>query len=121
MVPAQLAGHFAYNKNIGIYLIMEKFANSVLFIIRASLLVSVSFIFGCASAENTAKSWVGQPIQRLMNVPGPNVEKAYLQENGNAIYVSSDYSQSECKTYWEVDDKGIIVSFHRERGSWKCD
>ena len=99
---------------------MKKFASSVTHIIRASLVVSICFIFGCASAENTAKSWVGQPIQTLVNVPDSNVKKAYLLENGNLIYVSNDRSQSECKTYWEVDDKGIIVGYRRERGSWKC-
>ncbi len=90
-------------------------------IIRTSFLGSIFFIFGCASAENTAKSWVGQPIQTLVNVPDSNVKKAYSLENGNSIYVSSDRSQSECKTYWEVNDKGLIVGYRRERRSWKCD
>ena len=68
---------------------------------------------GCASAENTAKSWVGQPLQRLVNASGSKVNKAYQLENGNLVYVSSDSSQSECKTYWEVNDQGIIVAYLR--------
>lgn len=95
-----------------------KFKILILYIIQFGLL---GVIFGCASAENTAKSWIGQPLQSLLNASGSDVKKAYLLENGNLTYVSSDSAQSECKTYWEVNGQDIIVGYRRERGSWKCD
>jgi hypothetical protein len=74
---------------------------------------------GCGSASTTAKTWIGVPLQKLMNTSGETT-KANKLPNGNWEYVTSDYSMSECKTYWEVNDQNIIVGFRRELGSWKC-
>ena len=100
---------------------MKKIKFSTLHIVQLSLIGVVFAFIGCASSENTAKSWVGKPLQRLEKASGSDVKKAYLQSNGNWVYVTSDSSQSECKTYWEVNDQNIIVSFRRERSNWKCD
>jgi len=86
------------------------------------LLLGVLLIFGCASPENTARAWVGRPLESLLEASRHGeTEKAYVLPNGHQVYVTSDYSVNECKTYWEIDEHNIIVGFHREKGSWKCD
>lgn len=91
---------------------------TVLLILLVTL-VTVLVFSGCGSASTTAKTWIGSPLQKLLDAPGETT-KANMLPNGHWEYVTSDYSISECKTYWEIDEKNIIVGFRRESGSWKC-
>jgi hypothetical protein len=90
-------------------------------VVRIFFIGLVLAFAGCSSAERTAKTWVGSPLQRLLNASGGETTKSNDLPNGNSVYVTSDHSMQECKTYWEVDRQNIIVGYRRERGSWKCD
>jgi hypothetical protein len=100
---------------------MQIFAIQKRSVIWLSLLAVILVFTGCGSASTTAKTWVGSSLQSLLDASRHGqTAKANMLPNGHWEYVTSDYSMSECKTYWEVNDQNIIVGFRRDKGSWKC-
>lgn len=89
---------------------------------RATCLLSVAlalqmYAAGCslfASWDGMAKSWVGDPINRITESWGEPT-RIWTREDGMTIY-QYDLKKLDpsCVHYWVVDKGGIIAGFHYE-------
>jgi hypothetical protein len=89
------------------------------------IVIVILVINGCisqiVSIDDYTKNWVGRPIEDLKKIisrPGSYAsridwkEKTYSLDNGNWVYVEPD--SKNCFILWEVNPKGIIVSYTLE-------
>lgn len=86
-----------------------------------SLFASIALLAACATAEDRAQDWVGEPISDLIEAkqkPDSYASKSgwkeqkYDTKNGHWVYVSP--SNEGCIIHWEVDKRGVIVGFRTE-------
>lgn len=91
-----------------------------------SFIAAFALLAGCATAEDHAQGWVGEPISDLIEAkrkPDSYAsrsgwkEQKYDLKNGRWVYVSP--SKEGCIIHWEIDKRGVIVDFRAE-GS-ECD
>ena len=87
----------------------------------ASLIAALALLAGCATAEDHAQDWVGEPISDLIEAkhkPDSYASKSgwkeqkYDLKNGHWVYVSP--SNEGCIIHWEVDKRGVIVGVRTE-------
>ncbi len=84
-------------------------------------LTCITLLAACATAEDRAHDWIGEPISDLIEAKqNPDSyasksgwkEQKYDLKNGHWVYVSP--SNEGCIIHWEVDKRGVIVGFRSE-------
>jgi hypothetical protein len=89
--------------------------------IAVAILFALGLLAGCATTEDFAHGWVGEPIVDFLDaMHRPDTyasrtgwkEQKYQLKNGNWVYVSPN--KEGCLVHWEVDKRGVIVGYRLE-------
>ena len=99
---------------------------SILLFRGCCLLLSLVFLYGCASHLNLAEhrqEWITRPLSELkqtMSRPDSYASKIGWKETtyqlANKNYVFVEPMSADCSVHWEVNPEDIIVGF-RAKGS----